>query len=138
MTVLSVDVLDRLIRENEDRIHRLKAMRQIVVDDPTLVGTFMDEMFSPTANGKILSQPQGNFEGHPDVTKLINYLASRKPDDWARVSEMADATGVNKNNIYMHLGRTLKDRVEINHPSPKRKFWRLKKDDSARGGGSSA
>lgn len=132
-----MEVLDRMIRDGEERLLRLKTWRTIVAEDPTLASTFADALLTPEANGKIVSQPKGVGPDRPDVTKLINYLKSRGPDEWIRVREMTVATGIDKGIVYMHLTRTLRDRMEEFKQSPKRNFWRLKKDDPARVGGSS-
>jgi len=123
----SVDLFDRKIQEVSDHLDRLKAIRQFMSEDPALVTEITKLVLSPEANGKIIS-PQSRGAESPHLAPIVKYLKTRQPDDWVSAKEIATATGIEVHNVYAVLDRKHPDLFEIDHPTPKRKYWRLRRD----------
>lgn len=123
------DLLSVEITLLADRVDRLKAIRQMMSDDPDVTTLLTKVITQPAANGRITVPPApGQTTADPKLDKIVAYLKTRSPEDWVRVNEIAAETDVEKANVYFVLNRLHPDLFETNQPSPKKKFYRLKKD----------
>ncbi len=117
------------IRSYEDRANRLKAFKQMMVEDPGFATDVREVLLSPQGNGTLSFGRSGpNPLDNPNFAKIKEYLISRSPDDWVSAKEILEATGVEKGNVYFILDKQFADSFESYLRSPKRKFWRLKKE----------
>jgi hypothetical protein len=125
------DLLDDKIGEVSLHLDRLKAIRQFMHEDPAIVTELGEMVLSPEANGRIVPPRSGNSAENPALAKIVEYLRSQSPDDWHAVKDIEAATGVKRSLIYFILDRQHTDLFEVFRRSPKRKFWRLKRNGTA-------
>lgn len=120
------DLLDRKISEIDDHLLRLRSIREHMHEDPALVTELTELMVSPDANGR-MAVP-GEKTDSPHLPKILDFFRKKSPEEGVSAKEIEEGTGVQSGYLYSIFDQKHKDQFEVHKPSPRRKFWRLKRD----------
>jgi uncharacterized protein YyaL (SSP411 family) len=117
------ELLDQKITQIRDHLEKLKAIREMMHLDPSIVTVLNDLLLSPAANGKVVAPRKRQQAEEEKVKRIVEFLRAQPQDQWLPARAIAQALSIDKTLIY----DLLPELFEVTNPTPKRKAWRLKR-----------
>ena len=127
------DDFDMAIQRHLTRAHKLRAIQQMIDEDPELVPELLEILTHAPVTFSV-NVAQGDVHRRTDsrtqAEKVIAYFRNRS-NTMASVREIAEATGLTRNTInallYNSGHKNLFKSLKI---GPKKKLWHLKEDEN--------
>ena len=127
------ELLERKIEELTRQLDMLKAIRTFMSDDPSVATILCNLMNLPEANGSLVSRrTSDDYAEHPDLEKIVGHFRKRQ-GEWISVSDVAEATKVDRQVIYTILGGRHNDLFASEKRGLRLKVWRLSHDAAGLG-----
>lgn len=131
----AAELLRKKLEAQEARTERLRTILRFFEEDPDLVTELFEILKDPKTNGWVPPvRFQKDLGPNPNLEPILAAFKAKGEDKWVSVSELVEATGLNRHtiNLFLREGRH-RDLFETDLPNPKRRYFRVKKkreDDS--------
>ncbi len=123
---------DSMIQRHLTRVHKLRAIQQMIAEDPEIVPELLMILSNPAGVTPIVPQPEvrRRTDGAIQVQKLVAYFRGNG-NTAMTVQQIAKDTGLTRNMVnavlYNEKNRPTFKRLKV---GLKRVLWRLREDES--------
>ncbi len=125
---------DMAIQRHLNRAHKLRAIQQMIVEDPALVPELLELLRNPASVPAgpapvLASEGRRRVDAKTQAEKVIAFLRAHRDDELFTVRQIAEGTGLSRGVVnallYNSSEKGLFYRI---HVGPKRVLWRLRKE----------
>jgi hypothetical protein len=126
---------DMVIQRHLTRAHKLRAIQQMIVEDPALVPDLLEVLKNMTGTPAgpapvRATDPRRRVDAKTQAEKVIAFFRAHRDDELFTVRDIAEGTGLTRNTVNALLYNSgQKDLFYRIHVGPKRVVWRLRKED---------
>ena len=129
----AVELLRKESLEADAHAERFRTVVKLLEEDPLLRTKIARLLNEPKANGAIFPPRYGeDLPPSDNLAPILAVFKAKGDDAWVSVTEICEATGFNRHvvNMFLREGRHRK-MFESDMPSPKRKYFRVLKDQGS-------
>lgn len=127
---------DMAIQRHLTRAHKLRAIQQMIAEDPALVPELLDILTNPAgplvgaAPARTPADARRRTDARIQAEKVVAFFHGRG-NAMATVREIAEGTGLTRNTVNALLYNSgQKDLFKSLKVGPKRKLWRLRENEN--------
>lgn len=128
---------EMVIQRHLTRAHKLRAIQQMIAEDPGIVPELLTILSDPT-NTEPATQSAPDVRRRVDAKtqaqKVVDYFMDND-NDLASIRDIAEGTGLTRNTVNALLRNSAqKDQFVCVKVGPKKTLWRVKEDEGDEGG----